>query len=226
MSCLMKVHMGPFGTGTRGGHTILTGCPLKACGGREWAPAQLGSLLPSGAGQEEAKGYSWQGCRKECLRMSKKLLSCALLAEPLRGSLLQRKYCNTAEMLKGQGQMFLHCLPYLGQSPAPRHSYLGGKMRNSSSSLYAHRFILNEAQAHVGKPKPPPGRRVATLSHQSAGRTGAGPCLWEAAWLWKWPCWASFLRYMGSRDNTKFTSHPCGSFQIQKPGRLRKSHLD
>lgn len=167
--------------------------------------------------------------------MSKKLLSCALLAEPLRGSLLQRKYCNTAEMLKGQGRVPANggkcsCtgLSYLRQSPAPWQSHLWQNEKFLSEwqnekflfqPLRPH-VVLNEAQAHMGKPKPPPERPEATLSHQSAGRAGARQCLREAAWLWKWPCWASFLRYMGSRDNTKFTSHPCESFQIQKPRRL------
>lgn len=155
------------------------------------------SLLPSGAGQEEAKGWSWQGCRNECLKMSKKLFSCALLAEPLRGSLLQRKYCNTAKMLKGQGRVPANggkCSSYLKQRPAPWHSHLWQNEKFLFQPICPH-VALKEAQAQVGKPKPPPERpTLPSVCWESRGRAvpEGGSLAGEMALL------ASFLGYPGS----------------------------
>lgn len=46
--------------------------------------------------------------------------------------------------------------------------------------------------------------------------------------LGKWPCWATFPKYLfsSSRDNAKFSSHPQESFQIKKPRRLPRPYLD
>lgn len=146
MYCLMKSHTGPLWMGTRRGHILSTGCLLMACACWD-VGAHLAWVTSCHQGsRQEARGRGWQRCRKECLEMSKNLLLCALLAEPLRTEPSSEEILNMAEMLMvregfGQcGKCSFTGLFYLRQNTALRHLCMSGQNEKFHFQVSQHRY--------------------------------------------------------------------------------------
>ena len=134
MSHLVKSHRGTRWGQGRGSNTPNRVPPDGVYVGG-WVPAQVGSLLAVwGIGQGEASERGWQRYRKECLKKSEKLLSCALLAQPPRMEPFSEEILQHAERLKGQGRVLAsedECpfpgLPHLWQGSVWWHSHVRGE---------------------------------------------------------------------------------------------------